>query len=95
MSSYCFEHFQKWKTSGLLIYPHNSYLFFVIPQVYVAADKNESYDHVLLWNIYLLVFSGGLLRSHANKAVSDRQTKFVNKPFITDLTIYLQIVPDR
>ena len=59
-------------------------------KVYVAADKNESYDHVLLWNIHLRVFSGGLLRSHANKAVSDRQTKFVNKPLTTDLTIYLQ-----
>ena len=34
-------------------------------------------------NIYQRVFSRG--RTHANKAVTDRQTKFVNKHFITVL----------
>ena len=37
--------------------------------------------------ICLCVFLRGLLRTHANKAVTDRQTKFVNKPFITDLSV--------
>ena len=30
------------------IYPHNSSLFFVTPQIYVAADKNKIYRPVLL-----------------------------------------------
>ena len=38
-------------------------------------------------NIYRRVFLGGLLRTHANKAVTDRRTKFVNKPFTTDLSV--------
>ena len=35
------------------IYPHNWHLFFVIPQVYVAADKNKIYNPVPLWNKHL------------------------------------------
>ena len=38
-------------------------------------------------NIYLHVFLRGLLCTHTNKAVNDRQTKFVNKPFITDFPV--------
>ena len=38
-------------------------------------------------NIYRRVFLRGLLRTHANKAVTDRRTKFVNKPFNTDLSV--------
>ena len=30
------------------IYPHNSILFFVTPQIYVAADKNKIYRPFLL-----------------------------------------------
>ena len=40
-------------------------------------------------NIYVRVFLQGLLRTYANKAVTDRQTKFVNKPFITGLSVRL------
>ena len=36
---------------------------------------------------YLSVFLRGVLRTHANKAVPDRQTKFVNKSFTTDLSV--------
>ena len=38
-------------------------------------------------NIYQRVFLRG--RTHANKAVTDRQTKFVNKHFITVLSVRL------
>ena len=38
-------------------------------------------------NIYQHVFLRG--RTHANKAVTDRQTKFVNKHFITVLSVRL------
>ena len=38
-------------------------------------------------NIDQRVFSRG--RTHANKAVTDRQTKFVNKQFITALSVRL------
>ena len=38
-------------------------------------------------NIYQRVFLRG--RTHANKAVNDRQTKFVNKHFITVLSVRL------
>ena len=38
-------------------------------------------------NIYRRVFLRGLLRTHANKAVTDRRAKFVNKPFTTDLSV--------
>ena len=51
-------------------------------------------------NIYQHVFLRG--RTHANKAVTNRQTKFVNKHIITVLSVrliqtqkYLQIPPDR
>ena len=69
------------------IYPHNSSLFFATPQIYVAADKNKIYSPVLLWNIYQRVFLRG--RTHANKAVTDRQTKFVNKHLIAVLSVRL------
>ena len=64
------------------IYPHNSSLFFATPEIYVAA--------ALSWfetNIYQRVFSRG--RTHANKAVTDRQIKFVNKHLITVLLVRL------
>ena len=80
--------------------PHNSSLFFAAPHIYVAADKNKIYSPVLLscfeTNIYQRVFLRG--RTHANKAVTDRQSKFVNKHFITVLSVTqkcLQIAPDR
>ena len=38
-------------------------------------------------NIYQRLFLRG--RTHANKAVTDRQTKFVNKHFITVLSVRL------
>ena len=38
-------------------------------------------------NIYQRVFLRG--RTHVNKAVTDRQTKFVNKHFITVLSVRL------
>ena len=74
------------------IYPNNTYLFFAIPQVYVAADKNKitalsSYET----NIYLHVFLRGLLCTHTNKAVNDQQTKFIKKPFITDFSVCHEI----
>ena len=70
------------------IYPHNSSLFFSTPQIYVAADKKKIYSPVLLWNKHLptCILRG---RTHANKAVTDRQTKFVNKHFITFLSVRL------
>ena len=34
-------------------------------------------------NIYQCVVLRGLLRSPANKAVTDRQTKFVKQPFVS------------
>ena len=37
-------------------------------------------------NIYLRVFLRRLLRIQASKAVTDRQTEFVDKTFITDLS---------
>ena len=58
-------------------------------------------------NIYRRVFLRGLLRTHANKAVTDQRAKFVNKPFTTDLSVspieeifvgiwkYLQMAPDQ
>ena len=68
------------------IYPHNSGLFFATPQIYVAADKNKIYSPACFeTNIYQRVFLRG--RTHANKAVTDRQTKFINKPFITVLSV--------
>ena len=70
------------------IYPYNSSLFFATPQIYVAADKNKIYSRVLLeTNIYQCVFLRG--RTHANKAVTNRQTKFVNKHLITVLSVRL------
>ena len=71
------------------IYPHNSSLFFATPQIYVAADKNKIYSPVLLWNKHLhqRVFLRG--RTHANKTVTDRQRKFVNKHLITVLSVRL------
>ena len=38
-------------------------------------------------NIYLHVFLRGLLCTHTNEAVNDQQTKFINKPFITDFSV--------
>ena len=65
------------------IYPQNSYLFFAIPQICVAADENKIYSPVLLWNKHLPTCIYVYLRTHANKAVTDRHTNFVNKHFIT------------
>ena len=60
------------------IYPHNSSLFFATPQIYVAADKNKiTTPSCFETNIYERVFLR--VRTHANKTVTDRQTKFVNK----------------
>ena len=70
------------------ICPHNSSLVLATPQIHVAADKNQIYSPVLLeTNIYQRVFLRG--RTHANKAVTDRQTKFVNKHLITVLSVRL------
>ena len=70
------------------IYPHNSSLFFATPQIYVAADKNKIYSPALHeTNIYQRVFLRG--RTHANKTVTDRQTKYVNKHLITVLSVRL------
>ena len=68
---------------GSSFFPPNSYVFFAIPQMYVATDKNKIYSHVLG------AFLRGLLRIHANKLVTNinRKTKFVNKPLITDLSV--------
>ena len=71
------------------IYPHNSYLFFAIPQIYVAAVKNKIYSPVLLWNKHLPTCIYVYVRTHAKEAVTDRQTKFVNEHFITDLPVRL------
>ena len=49
--------------------------------------KNKIYSPVLLWNKHLATCIYVYLRTHANKAVIDRQTKFVNKHFITDLSV--------
>ena len=70
------------------IYPHNSSLFFATPHMYFAADKNKiTALSCFETNIYQRVFLRG--RTHAKKAVTDRQTKFVNKYFITVLSARL------
>ena len=70
------------------IYPHNSSLFFATPQIYVAADKNKiTTPSCFETNIYERVFLR--VRTHANKTVTDRQTKFVNKHLITVLSPYI------
>ena len=60
--------------------PHNSYsllfLRYVLQPVrirFTALSCSET-------NIYLRVFLWGLLHTHANKAITNWQTKFVNKP---------------
>ena len=62
------------------ICPHNSYsslfLRYVLQPVrirFTALSCSET-------NIYLRVFLWGLLHTHTNKAVTNWQTKFVNKP---------------
>ena len=57
---------------------------------YVVAGQNKIYNPVLLWNKHLpTCILRGLLRTHVNNAVTDRQTKFVNKPIISDLSVRL------
>ena len=64
------------RTFMFVFNPHNSYLFSGIPQVNVADDKNRINNPVRFeTNIYLRVFLWGLLHTHANKAVTDWQTK--------------------
>ena len=58
------------------IYPHNSYLFSGTPPIYVSADKNKNNNPVLLWNKHLPTV---ILRTHASKPVSNRQTKIICK----------------
>ena len=74
---------------GAFIYSHNSGLLFTTPQIYVAAKKKIRFTALSYFetNIYQSVFLRG--RTHANKAVTDRQTKFVNKHFITVLSVRL------
>ena len=76
------------------IYPHNSSLFFATPQIYIAAGAWLQPIRIRFTalscfetNIYQRVFLRG--RTHANKAVTDRQTKFVNKHLITVLSVRL------
>ena len=47
-------------------------------KIYIAADKNKIYQRVVLRG-----------RTHTNKAVPHQQTKFVNKHFITVLSVRL------
>ena len=61
------------------IYPHNSSLFLATPQIYIAADYNTIYCPALRQTF----------TTHADKVVTDRQTKFVNKHFITVLSVRL------
>ena len=70
------------------IYPHNSSLVFATAQIYVAADTNKIVLSCFETNIYQRVVLRG--RTHANKAVTVRQTKFVNKHFITVLSVRLK-----
>ena len=57
-------------------YSYNSYSFSGIPQIYVAADKNNINNPVLLeTNIYLRVF----LHTQDSKPVSDPPTKIICK----------------
>ena len=71
------------------IYPHNSSLFFATLQIYVAADKNKICAALCCFetNIYQRVFLRG--RTHANKTITDRQTKFLNKHLVTVLSVRL------
>ena len=73
------------------IYPHNSIiqvyslllLRYVLQPIRIRFTALSCFET----NIYQRVFLRG--RTHANKAVTDRQTKFVNKHLITVLSVRL------
>ena len=69
------------------IYPHNSSLFFTTPLMLQPITIRLTALSCCQTNIYKRVFLRG--RTHANKAVTDRQTKFVNEHFITVLSVRL------
>ena len=70
------------------IYPHNSSLFFATPR-YMLQPIRIRFTALSCFetNIYQRVFLRG--RTHANKTVTDRQTKFENKHLITVLSVRL------
>ena len=66
--------------------------FQATPHIYVAADNNKIYSPALLWNKHLPTCN--FTRSYPpltkqSQLVTDRQTKFVNKHFITVLSVRL------
>ena len=70
------------------IYPRNSsysllLLRFMLQPIRITFTALSCFET----NIYQRVFLRG--RTHANKAVTDRQTKFVNKDLITVLSVRL------
>ena len=71
------------------IYPHNTYFYSLLFLRYMVQPIRIRFTALSRFetNIYPHVFLQGLLCTHTNKAVNDRQTKFINKPFITDFPV--------
>ena len=69
------------------IYPHNSSLFLLLRYMLQPIRIRFTALSCFETNICQRVFLRG--RTHANKTVTDRQTKFVNKHLITVLSVRL------
>ena len=65
------------------MYPHNSLLRYMLQPIRIRFTALSCFET----NIYQRVFLRD--HTHANKAVTDRQTKFVNNHFITVLSVRL------
>ena len=60
----------------LYIYPNNSHLFFAIPQIYVLK---QPFTYVYFYEVLYVPM--------LNKQSPIRKSKFINKPFMTDLSV--------